>query len=156
VQQLNLLPCTDREKNVIDELKKNYSSKDARFDVILDSVSEGAIYKQSPHYLKETGHYFNIGASSLSPDMGFFSLVGFLAGAISIMLPWWLGGVARKGAQGGLDKKDMHELARKYVDTGVLSAVIDSEFNFDDTKKAYERIMSNRALGKVVVNVKSD
>lgn len=40
-------------------------------------------------------------------------------------------------------------------DVGKLKPVIDSEYAFEDALKAYERIMTDRAKGKVVVNVKS-
>lgn len=37
--------------------------------------------------------------------------------------------------------------------TGKVKPVVDSVFAFEDALKAYERIMSQRALGKVVVKV---
>lgn len=37
--------------------------------------------------------------------------------------------------------------------TGSVKPVIDSVFGFTDVLKAYERIMSQRAVGKVVVKV---
>lgn len=36
---------------------------------------------------------------------------------------------------------------------GKLKPVVDSVFSFEDTLQAYERIMSSRARGKVVVKV---
>lgn len=40
-----------------------------------------------------------------------------------------------------------------YVQNGTLKPIIDSVFAFDKAKEAYERLMSNRAMGKVVVLV---
>jgi len=37
--------------------------------------------------------------------------------------------------------------------SGSLKPVVDSVFSFDDTLKAYDRIMSGRATGKVIVKV---
>jgi NADPH:quinone reductase-like Zn-dependent oxidoreductase len=37
--------------------------------------------------------------------------------------------------------------------TGLLKPVVDSVFSFDDALKAYDRLMSRRATGKVVVKV---
>jgi hypothetical protein len=37
--------------------------------------------------------------------------------------------------------------------TGKLKPVVDSVFEFKDTLKAYDRLMTNRAKGKVVVRV---
>jgi hypothetical protein len=39
---------------------------------------------------------------------------------------------------------------------GKLKPLIDSEHAFEDVLRAYERIMSNRARGKVIVNVSTD
>jgi NADPH:quinone reductase-like Zn-dependent oxidoreductase len=38
-------------------------------------------------------------------------------------------------------------------DSGSVKPIVDSVFDFDDVPKAYERIMSKRATGKIVVKV---
>ncbi len=86
-------------------------------------------------------------------------LFGFFRDMSAIFLPWWLGGVNRRAKQSGLDRADFPAFAREYVEGAAdarLRPVIDSEFAFDDAKKAYERLMEGRALGKVVVVVKHD
>lgn len=40
-----------------------------------------------------------------------------------------------------------------FHDIGKLKPLVDSVYNFDDVPKAYERIMTSRATGKVTVKV---
>ena len=37
--------------------------------------------------------------------------------------------------------------------TGKVKPVVDSVFNFEDVYKGYERMMSSRAMGKVILKV---
>ena len=46
-----------------------------------------------------------------------------------------------------------HLLASDINSVGEVKGVVDSAFAFEDVHKAYERLMSNRACGKVVVKV---
>ena len=41
-------------------------------------------------------------------------------------------------------------------DTGKVKPLVDSVFAFEDVPKAYERLMTGRATGKVVVKVDPD
>lgn len=41
------------------------------------------------------------------------------------------------------------------IPTGKIKPVVDSVFSFEDTLKAYDRIMTKRARGKVVIRVDS-
>jgi NADPH:quinone reductase-like Zn-dependent oxidoreductase len=50
------------------------------------------------------------------------------------------------------DKARLDEIARLMND-GKLKPVVDSVYPFADLFKAYERIMSSRARGKVVIDV---
>lgn len=45
--------------------------------------------------------------------------------------------------------------SRNFTDhsSGSVKPIVDSTFNFDDVHQAYERIMTGRAAGKVVVKV---
>lgn len=43
-----------------------------------------------------------------------------------------------------------------FGDTGKIQPVVDSVFSFDDVLEAYDRIMSGRAKGKVVIRVDPD
>ena len=69
--------------------------------------------------------------------------------------PLWLGGTPRQWQKlpvMTVQKEKLEGLAR-YVNEGKIRPVVDSVFAFEDVLKAYERIMSQRALGKVVVRV---
>ena len=46
----------------------------------------------------------------------------------------------------------LRQLAQ-WLEEGKIKPVIDSEYKFEDVHQAYDRIMSGRAKGKVVVNV---
>jgi NADPH:quinone reductase-like Zn-dependent oxidoreductase len=50
------------------------------------------------------------------------------------------------------DKAQLDKLGT-YLSEGKLKPVIDSVFSFSDVYKAYERLMSKHAKGKVVVDV---
>ncbi|MDX1668661.1 MAG: NAD(P)-dependent alcohol dehydrogenase, partial [Limnobacter sp.] len=51
-------------------------------------------------------------------------------------------------------RQDLETLSH-WVNTGKLKPVIDSEFDFKDTQKAYERSATGRARGKIVIQVKN-
>lgn len=141
-----------REQNVVQTLKSKHSNE--HFDVILDTVGDFPIYHSSPAFLKLSGLYANIGASDISPELSFWSLVNFLRRFFSIFLPWWLGGVPRKATAGEFERGALPEVVEKFVESGTVTCPIDSKFAFDQAPQAYQRLMTGRALGKVVVNVR--
>jgi NADPH:quinone reductase-like Zn-dependent oxidoreductase len=69
-------------------------------------------------------------------------------------LPSWLGGAKNKWQLIFLsaDERDLRDFS-DFVRQGKIKPVVDSVFAFEDTMKAYERIMTNRAKGKVVIKV---
>ncbi|KAI0078196.1 NAD(P)-binding protein [Panus rudis PR-1116 ss-1] len=68
--------------------------------------------------------------------------------------PSWLGGVKRHWRLITLRlKHDQLEHIAKLISEGKLKPPIDSVYSFEDVVKAYERLMTKRARGKVVVKV---
>lgn len=84
-------------------------------------------------------------------------IMGMLRQAVEGLLrPTWLGGVPRKFSvvTVNLGKKDL-ETVRDLVASGAVKPIVDSVYSFDHdgVMKAYEKLMSKRAVGKVVVKV---
>ena len=82
-------------------------------------------------------------------------MLNLLRLALEVRRPTWLGGTPRRWQKlpvMSVTKEKLMGLAR-FVDEGKLKPVVDSVFEFEDVQGAYERMMSNRALGKVVVRV---
>lgn len=140
-----------RAVKVTEELAAKHGSE--QFDLVFDCVGDVAAYKASPSYLKKTGAYYNIGASSLDPNRIWASTWTLLKNTISIMLlPSWLGGTPRKYHMTQLDQTMMDKLDQ-FVQGGVVTPKNDKIFEFDQAAEAYAYLMQGRALGKVVVKV---
>ncbi|KAG8934052.1 hypothetical protein FRC02_010644 [Tulasnella sp. 418] len=124
------------------------------FDMIFDTIgTSNDIYLNSEAYLKPGGSYITIGS-------GFdkISLSTLPRTAVEIfrvfLQPAWLGGVNRRWVfyLQLKEGKYVPELA-KAVSSGKLKPTIDSVHEFEEVLSAYERIMTGRAVGKVVVHV---
>ncbi|PWN23833.1 GroES-like protein [Microstroma glucosiphilum] len=148
-----------KEKNVEDVLKERYAAASpAAFDVILDCVGSSATQMRCAEFLKKGGTYFNTGASSIEADNLFWSVIAFLKNAIQTnILPVWLGG-ASGVIQGGplLSRRQDWDRLNSFIEGGYLDPKTDSAFSYNEASKAYERLMTGRAFGKVVVKVKED
>ncbi|CAI7585713.1 unnamed protein product [Penicillium pancosmium] len=126
-------------------LAHHYSDKP--FDFVLDCVGTQALFASSPAYLKPDGAVINI---------GMFEGVFVLArnALLNKWLPTWLGGVPRRyilfSTPPACD--DVIYLAR-LIEEGRVRIPVDSVFSMEDAVRAYERIATKRARGKVVVKV---
>ncbi|KAJ5594918.1 Polyketide synthase enoylreductase [Penicillium hispanicum] len=113
------------------------------FDHILDHIgTPSAMYFQSHHFLREGGVFVQVGASS----------IGTFAGRLG--WPSLLGGGRRKYvifffANTGEHLVKLGEMMRQ----GALKTQLDSEYEFEDADKAFEKLRSGRARGKIVVHV---
>ncbi|KAF7972645.1 hypothetical protein HWV62_17312 [Athelia sp. TMB] len=133
-------------------LSKNPPSP--KFHVILDAVGldDPSLYLNSRSYLAPNGIYLSTG------PMPSFSLGG-MRDMLSLIFhaylrPRWLGGVpsAFKIFMLKHNREDLHEI-KELIQEGKLKPAVDSVFAFEDTLKAYDRLMSHRAKGKVVIRV---
>ncbi|KAJ5961135.1 Polyketide synthase enoylreductase [Penicillium vulpinum] len=123
---------------------------DKPFDFVLDCVGTQALFVNSPAYLKPKGAFINIGVLE-----GMF--VTSCNALLNSWLPTWLGGVQRRFIMFSTPpaRDDAVYLAR-LIEEGRLRIPVDSVFEMKDAIRAYERIATQRARGKVVVKVHED
>lgn len=72
----------------------------------------------------------------------------------AVILPSFVTGIKPRYKVVVMDHKqeDLKEL-QTYFAEGKLKATVDSVYAFEDALKAYDKIMSRRARGKVTINV---
>ncbi|KAH9919581.1 hypothetical protein B0H21DRAFT_702118 [Amylocystis lapponica] len=121
-----------------------------KYHVFLEAVAliDPALFTHSEAYLAPNGKFISVGPM----PTGVGSFARFVWSVI--VRPAWLGGTRRTWKLVTLDptKEDLQQFAR-YIAEGKVKPLVDSVFAFEDTLKAYERIMTGRATGKVVVKV---
>jgi len=139
-------------EDVPKRLAQEYGTQ--KIDCIVDAFGDNNVYVNCESYLKKDGWFVNAGAD-------FQGISGAIKMGFAIMrnsyLPVFLGGVDRKYTN--MLMQPTQERVNKLgelVDSGKLKAVIDSTHSFENVKTAYERILTNRARGKVIVNVSTD
>jgi NADPH:quinone reductase-like Zn-dependent oxidoreductase len=128
-----------------------------KFDITFDAVAlvDPALYKHSNAYMKRKGVFISTGPL---PDLkswgGPTGISKLLSLGCEILRPSFLGGVDAKWTMVSVSHKpqDLAKL-RDLVAEGKLKLVVDSVYGFEDVLSAYERIMTSRATGKVVVKV---
>jgi NADPH:quinone reductase-like Zn-dependent oxidoreductase len=128
---------------IVDQLK----DLGVQFDLILDNVGAPAdLYKVSDTFLRPNGKFVQVGLGlSLS---GAFQ---FITNSLYSFFRW--GKRQYVFVDGKMETAVFEQLAT-WMKEGELHAVVDSTFEFGDTPKAYERLRTGRARGKVVVRVK--
>ncbi|CEL52090.1 alcohol dehydrogenase [Rhizoctonia solani AG-1 IB] len=124
-----------------------------KFHGIFDCVGNTPqLFLRSPAYLAPNGKFISTG-----PSMDKFSQFPSTIWNIvqTSLWPRWLGGVPRHHetivALTSIDKC-LHDIT-KLVDNGQLRPLVDSVHSFDEVLKAYDRILTRRAKGKVVVTI---
>jgi len=132
---------------VVSHLKANPPSP--KFHAIFDTVgSSGELFAASPAYLAPNGILVSVGTST-------GGIVNVVTTFVQTeLLPTWLGGTSRKYKRLFVvnRKADLDTLS-KLIGEGKVIPLVDSTFAFEDVHKAYERILTGRAKGKVVVKV---
>ena len=132
-----------KTSNVTETLKSNGQI----FDLVVDNVgSPHEMYKASDHFLKNGAKFVQVGAPiSLSSVSSILS---------RLCWPTLLGGGKRKLEFLGVKNKyeDFEQIAQ-WMKEGKVKAVLDSTFELKDAAKAYEKLKSERARGKIVVHV---
>ncbi|KAJ5129089.1 uncharacterized protein N7443_006204 [Penicillium atrosanguineum] len=125
--------------DVVGALKK----KGIIYDHILDHVGlPSDLYFQCHHFLRPGGVFVQVGASALTT---FISRVAW---------PSFLGGGKRKYVIFFFKNTQNHTVKLgELVQQGVLKLQFDSKYEFADAVKAFERLRSGRARGKVLVHV---
>ncbi|KIH90551.1 hypothetical protein SPBR_00295 [Sporothrix brasiliensis 5110] len=129
-------------------LAAEFGSADAQFDLIYDCVGDQALYLQSPAYLRpKTGALLCIVAGP----------VGVPAVVRNRLLPAALGGTPRAYRMLGLmPSGDLARQVVRMVEDGTIAQMpIDSVWPMTDVVAAYEKLMTKRARGKIVIQVES-
>ncbi|KAJ7504525.1 hypothetical protein B0H11DRAFT_1982774 [Mycena galericulata] len=141
------------ETPLVDHLKANPPSP--KFHVMFDAagLTDPALYLNSASYLAPGGTYLTAGTvPKTRKEIG-----GVLRQVFEgFFRPTWLGGVPRKYGmvQVSLGKKEL-ETVRDLVAKGAVKPRVDSVYSFDrdGVLKAFEKIMTKHAVGKVVIKV---
>jgi len=127
---------------LLDQLK----SKGRVFDHVVDNVGNDlALYKSAQLFMKPTATYVQVGGGA--KEILFMATAG--------MLPTFLGGGKQKYKL-VMAKQDVAELkvVADMAGEGKFRPVIDEVFAFNDAVKAFEKLKTGRAKGKIVVHVK--
>ena len=129
------------------DVVKALSEGGTQYDLVVDNVGSPAdLYSSSHHFLQPRGKFVQVGA-----DMS----LGGMASLVSRMArPGFLGGGKRKFEFVNIANKaqDFEQLAA-WMAEGKIKTVIDQAFAFEDAPKAFEKLRTGRAKGKIIVNV---
>jgi NADPH:quinone reductase-like Zn-dependent oxidoreductase len=116
--------------------------------LVMDNVPRPYdLYKASDHFLRDKARFVQVAAADDSPR-GVWSMVS------RWLWPKFLGD-GRHPWQLLMVKNSVDELVQigQWVSEGKLKVSIDSVFEFEDAPKAFERLWTRMARGKVVVDV---
>ena len=132
----------------ISDISQTLSSRGQVFDLVVDNVSR-------PHDLyKASDHFLRVGAPFVQVAAADDSLSGLWSMVLRWLLPGFLGGGKHPWHLMTL-KNNLDELTQigQWVREGKIKVMLDSVFAYEDAPKAFERLRTNRARGKVVINV---
>lgn len=138
------------EKGVVEALKALSVGADGQkrlFDHAVDNVStDKELYWRAHEFLKPGAAYVLVGGSPA------FSFVTDLLKRK--LLPGFLGGIKAKveGFWPDTRPEDLLQIA-KWIKDGKVRTVIDQKFGFEEAPRAFEKLKTGRARGKIVVDV---
>ncbi|KAK9779692.1 putative Enoyl reductase (ER) domain-containing protein [Seiridium cardinale] len=115
-------------------------------DLIIDCVGDNAMFTKSPAYLQPKGKFIEIVPGRTQ---------GMLPFIMNQLRPVYLGGTPRQYKILGLapSGRYAHELAQWIEDGQVKEILIDSEYKMKDVVQAYDKLMTRRATGKIVIKI---
>lgn len=113
------------------------------FDHIIDHIGvPAALYRESHHFLREGGAFIQVGAGAMTIF------------AERLLRPGFLGGGKRKYvALMFRNERDHLRILGEWVAQGKVKVQLDGVYEFEDAVKAFEKLRSGRARGKIVVHV---
>ncbi|USP75849.1 uncharacterized protein yc1106_03123 [Curvularia clavata] len=130
---------------IVDQLK----DRGVMFDLVLDNVGTPAnLYRVSNAFLRPEGKFIQVGLG-ISPSGIFQLLTNNIASLLSFGKRQYI----------FVDPKPsnaVYEQLAAWMVEGKLRAVIDSTWEFGDVPKAYEKLKTGRAKGKIVVHIRED
>jgi NADPH:quinone reductase-like Zn-dependent oxidoreductase len=137
-----------RKTDVLQELKKNSKDTGQLYDHVVENVAEvSRLFEEAHHYLRPGGTFVQVAASTEN-------LAGVWSMVKRALWPRWLGGGNRKWVLLLAENKieDLRKVA-EWVENGGLKISIDSEFEFDQAREAFEKLRSKHAKGKIVLQM---
>lgn len=126
------------------------ASSSKHYDMVLDNVGhQFELYWKSPSFTKPGAKYVQIGSQVSLPFM--YDL------AFRFLVPMWLGGGQRPFSFGlaSTNYDDFIKLGKLVAD-GKVKPVVDEVFAFNNVHRAYEKLRTGRAKGKIVVRVRTE
>jgi len=130
-----------KTQDLVTELKRN----GLVYDHVFDTVGQpGSLLKDSEGFLKPEGKFIQVGGG-----MNFESITSML---YKLLVPTFLGGANRsfKFLACMNNPTDMEQLAA-WVAEGKLKIIIDSVYPYEEAARAFEKLKTGRARGKVIV-----
>ena len=127
--------------DLVSELK----AKGQVFDLVVDNVGSPAdLYSACGEFVVPGGRFVQVGMGMSMADMRLMTS--------RMLLPSFLGGGSRKFSL-AVAKNKHEDLARlgEWVAAGKIKVVVDEVFEFEDAPKAYEKLRTGRARGKIIV-----
>lgn len=134
-------------EDVVEALKKNVGESGQKFDVVVDNVGTTArLYWDCHLFTTSRAKYVQVGAE----------MEGRTAyeTAMKMLWPGFLGG-GKRSIEMMMVKGRREELAEigLWMKEGKVKAVVDQVVRMEDAPKAFERLKTKRAKGKIVVAV---
>lgn len=126
-----------------------------KFDVVIDVIGIQALYTRCPAFLAEGRPYLQMGVMPTQAGWSMWSVASLVSSLLqNTIWPKALGGTPRAFALlSTVPNAYLINKVGQYVESGVLEGVVDSVHSMDDAMKAYERLESQRAKGKVIIEV---
>ncbi|KAL8894844.1 MAG: hypothetical protein Q9192_004007 [Flavoplaca navasiana] len=127
-----------------------FKAKERRYDHVVDNVgSDEELALRCHEFMRSDGTMVIVGGEpslkAISQMMKRKLLPGFLGGPKGNVVGFWP------------DQKpeDLQQIA-EWMKEGKVKAVVDTKFQFEEAPKAFEKLKTGRARGKIVVDVASE
>ncbi|KAF8810131.1 NAD(P)-binding protein [Phlegmacium glaucopus] len=127
---------------------------DSKYHVIYDAVglTDPSLFTWCEKYLAPDGIF--ISNNPFPKDVSMSELWQGVKSLLAMFVPASLGGVNRRYSvvstkQSNEDMRAIQEL----LERGAIKPVVDSTYEFEDALEAFDRILTSRAVGKVVVKI---
>ncbi|KAJ4378042.1 hypothetical protein N0V83_000872 [Neocucurbitaria cava] len=133
-----------------DDIVQTLASKGPTFSLVVDNVGKPAnLYTRASSFLLPQGKFVQVGSN---PNLG-----GIAQISRNMLLPGFLGG-GMHSYQVFFAKKAVHDLEqlRDWMKEGKVKGVTDSVWEWEDAPKAFEKLKTGRARGKIIIKVKQE
>lgn len=130
-----------------EDIVQTLSAKGPIFSLVVDNIGTPQnLYKSSDTFLLPAGKFVQVG--------GGLSLGALMQTGSKMVLPSFLGGGKHSFQQlmAKASSDDLEQLAA-WMKEGKLKGVVDSAWEWEDAPKAFEKLKTGRAKGKVVIKV---